>query len=331
MVLTLVTDVAQAYLELRELDLELEIALRTRDSFQQTFDLFERQLRRRRRHPARDVARGGGAREHGGHDSRSRAPDRGEGEPALRILLGRPPGEIPRGESLIEQENSPEIPAGLPAALLERRPDVLRAEQNVVAANAQVGVAIGNFLPRIGLSALYGGQSTEIENIVKKSGNVWSIGAAVTGPLFQGGRLYYGYKFDVAAWEEAVLAYEQTVLNALAEVSNTLVARQKFVEANVELERQVVALQDAVSLSNSRYHGRSRELLRGARIAAGAVPRREHAGAQPPERGCSASLQLYRALGGGWQAEEAAHPEQYPRPREALDVLVPQEGARAHP
>ena len=175
-VLSLVTDVAQAYLELRELDLELEIALRTRDSFQDTLDLFERQLR-------------GGV---GTKLATSRAeaalantsatiPDLERRivakENQLSILLGRPPGEIARGTSLVEQDFAPEVPAGLPSALLRRRPDVLQSEQNIVAANAQVGVAIANFLPRIGLTALYGGQSSELEDILKSSSEVWSIAA----------------------------------------------------------------------------------------------------------------------------------------------------------
>ena len=328
-VLSLVTDVAQAYLELRELDLELEIALRTRDSFQQTLDLFERQLR-------------GGI---GTRLATSRAeaalastaatiPDLERQivakENQLSILLGRPPGEIARGTSLVEQDFAPEVPAGVPSALLRRRPDVLQSEQNIVAANAQVGVAIANFLPRIGLTALYGGQSSELEDILKSSSEVWSIAASVTGPLFQSGRLYYGYKFNVAAWEESLHAYEGTVLNALAEVSNTLVARQKFVAANVELERQVRALQDAVSLSSSRYTGGLANYYEVLEAQQELFPA-ENALARNQLASLVSIVQLYRALGGGWQAEEAAHPEQYPLRRDALDKLVPAGGRRAHP
>src|SRR5262249_6623839 len=162
------------------------------------------------------------------------------------------PGEIARGGALTGQEFAPEVPPGLPADLLRRRPDVLHAEENIVAANAQVGVAIANFLPRIGLTSLYGGQSSELDHLLDSGGHLWSIAASLTGPLFQSGRLYYGYKFDVAAWEESLATYQQTVLNALADVSNALVAREKFSAANVELQRQVTALQDAVTLSNSR-------------------------------------------------------------------------------
>jgi multidrug efflux system outer membrane protein len=328
-VLTLITDVAQAYLELRDLDVELEIAHRTHDSFQNTFALFERRFR-------------GGV---GNRLATSRAdalvastaatiPELERQivvkENQLSILLGRPPGAIPRGHVLDEQSLPPSIPVGLPAGLLERRPDILAAEQNIVASNALVGVAVANFLPRIGLTTLYGGQSSELENVVKSAGNVWSIGAALTGPLFQGGRLYYDYKGRVAAWEEAKLAYEQTVLNALAEVSNALIARQKFAASQVELERQVAALNEAVRLSTIRYNDGlsgyfevldSQQELFPAEIAL----------ARTRLNQLVAFVQLYRALGGGWRAEEATHPDDYPLRREALDALVPCEGREAHP
>lgn len=328
-VLLLVTDVAQAYLELRELDYELEIALRTRDSFQQTLDLFERQLK-------------GGV---GNRLATSRAeaalastaaaiPDLERQivakENQLSILLGRPPGDIPRGGALTDQDFAPEIPAGLPADLLRRRPDVLQAEDAIVATNAQVGVAIADFFPRIGLTALYGNQSSELDDIVHSGSEIWSIAAALSGPLFQSGRLYYGYKFDVAAWEESLAAYQQTVLNALAEVSNTLIARQKFVASTAELERQVTALEDAVRLSNQRYAGGLANYYEVLEAQQELFPA-ENGLARNRLNAQLSVVALYRALGGGWQAEEAAHPEQYPRPREALDVLVPQEGARAHP
>jgi multidrug efflux system outer membrane protein len=231
---------------------------------------------------------------------------------------------------LTEQHLPPSVPAGLPAGLLERRPDVLAAEQNIVAANALVGVAITNFLPRIGLTTLYGGQSSELENVVKGVGNVWSIGAALTGPIFQGGRLYYSYKGSVAAWEEAKLVYEQTVLNALAEVSNALVARQKFAEAQVELERQVVALNDSVRLSNLRFTGGLASYYEVLEAQQDLFPA-ELTLARTRLNELVAFVQLYRALGGGWRAEEAAHPEEYPLRREALDAIVPCEGRQAHP
>lgn len=328
-VLTLVTDVAQAYFELRELDLELEIAKRTRDSFQQTLDLFTRQLL-------------GGV---GNKLATSRAEGALAGTAAtipelerqlvakenqLSILLGRPPGPIPRGAVLTEQAYPPDVPAGLPASLLERRPDILQAEQSIVAANAVVGVSITEFLPRIGLTSLYGGQSTELGDILQGPANVWSIAGSVMGPIFQGGRLYYNYKGSVAAWEEAKLAYDRVVLNALAEVSNTLTARQKFTQSRVELERQVAALQDAVRLATMRFTGGLAGYFEVLDAQQQLFPA-ENALARIRLDQLVSVVQLYRALGGGWSAEEAEHPERYPRRREALDVLVPASGRSDRP
>lgn len=322
-ILSLVTGVAQAYFELRELDLELEIAKRTQESFQDTLDLFTRQLL-------------GGV---GNKLATSRAaaalastaatiPDLERlivaKENQLSILLGRQPGDIARGAVLTQQTYPPGIPAGLPVGLLERRPDILQAEQTIVAANAIVGVSIANFLPRIGLTSLYGGQSTELDNILKVKGaaNVWSVGGALTGPIFQGGRLYYDYKSTVAVWEEAKLAYQQTVLNALAEVSNALVARQAFAASRVELERQVTALQDAVRLATIRYTGGLASYYEVLEAQQQLFPA-ENALARTQLNQLVAVVQLYRALGGGWRAEEARHPERYVMRREALDRIVP--------
>jgi multidrug efflux system outer membrane protein len=320
-ILSLVTGVAQAYFDLRELDLELEIARRTRDSFQQTLDLFTRRLV-------------GGV---GNKLATSRAaaalaataatiPDLERQivakENQISVLLGRNPGPIARGAVLTEQAPPPDVPACLPAALLERRPDVLQAEQAIVASNALVGVAIADFLPRIGLTTLYGGQSTELENIVKGPGKIWSIGGSLAGPIFQGGRLYYSYKGSVAAWEEAKLAYEQTVLTALGEVSDALVARQKFTESRVELEREVAALQDSVHLSTVRYEGGLASYYEVLEAQQQLFPA-ENSLARIELAQLVAVVQLYRALGGGWRIEEEQHPEQYPMPREALDKLMP--------
>lgn len=323
-ILTLVTDVAQAYLELRTLDLELEIAENTRDAFSDTFDLFDRQFRGgvgNRLETARAEAAMSNA--------AATIPDLKRlivaKENQISILLGRPPGPIERGEVLAEQIFSPEVPAGLPAALLERRPDVLAAEQNIVASNALVGVAVASFLPRIGLTSLYGGQSAELGDILEGPANVWSIGAALSGPLFQSGQLYYNYKGSVAAWEEAVLAYESTVLNALAEVSNALVARQYLAEAEVELQRQVTALRSAVGFSRKRYGGGLASYFEVLEAQQQLFPA-EIALARTMLGQRIAVVQLYRALGGGWRLEEERHPERYPRRREALDAIVPAHG-----
>lgn len=320
-VLSLVTDVAQAYFELRELDLELEIARRTRDSFQETLDLFNRQLL--------------------GGVGNKLATSRAEAalastaatipeierqivvkENQISILLGRVPGPVDRGSSLLAQPVPPEVPAGVPAALLQLRPDILRAEQEIVAASALVGVSIADFLPRIGLTSMYGGQSTELENILEGPASVWSVGGTLLGPVFQGGRLYYSYKGSVAAWEETKLVWERTVLNALAEVSNALVAREKLVAANVELERQVAALRESVRLSRVRFDGGFASYYEVIEAQQQLFPA-ENALAQNRRNQLLATVALYRALGGGWRAEEERHPDRYPLRRERLDAIVP--------
>jgi multidrug efflux system outer membrane protein len=328
-VLSVITDVAQAYFELRELDLELEIAKRTTDSFQQTLDLFTRQLL-------------GGV---GNKLATSRAeasladaaasiPDIErqivQKENQLSILLGRHPGEIARGAALTDQPKPPDVPAGLPSELLERRPDVLAAEQNVVATNALVGVAVADFFPRFGLTSIYGGESSDIDKIVKSAGNIWAIGASITGPLFQGGRLYYGYKGSVVQWQAATISYEQTVLNALGDVSNALIARQKFIAADVERTRQVKALQEAVRLAIVRYTGGFADYFEVLEAQQQLFPA-ELALARNELSQLTSVVQLYRALGGGWRQEEAAHPDVYVLRREVLDSIVPQQGFEAYP
>src|SRR5262249_40363522 len=152
-------------------------------------------------------------------------------ENQISVLLGRPPAEVARAVRLDEVPLAPEIPVGLPSQLLERRPDIQEAEQGVVAANADVGGALANFFPRLGLT---GGESSELENVVKGTGNIWAVAGTVTGPLFQGGRLLGSYRATSAAWGEAVERYQQAVLQAFAEVSDALVAQEKLRDIRAE-------------------------------------------------------------------------------------------------
>ena len=213
-VLSLVSQVAQTYFQLIELDAELEIAQRSTKTFGETLELFQRQFEGGIGTKLA-VARGEAALA----QAAAGIPDTerfiNSTENAICILLGWPPTAIPRGALLTSQELPPQPPAGLPADLLERRPDVLQAEQVLRSNNAQIGVSIADFFPRIGLTALYGGTSSELESVVKGAGNVWSIAASVTGPIFQAGKLYGGYKSAVANWEAAKWQYEGVVLTAL--------------------------------------------------------------------------------------------------------------------
>ncbi len=297
-VLTLVSEVAQAYFELRELDLELEIAQRTTASFQQTLDLFSRRLQlgvASKLETARaEAALASTAAIIPNLERRIVAK-----ENQLSVLLGRNPSPIPRGALLVAQAVPPVPPAGLPSQILERRPDILQAEQSLVAANARVGVAKANFFPRVGLTSLYGGASDEVENVVKGSANIWSITGQLAGPLLQGGRIFENYNATRAQWEQVKLQYEQAVIRAFQEVSNALTDQQKLAEVRQEQARAVTALQESVRLSTLRYTGGFANYFEVIEAQQQLFPA-ENTLAQVQRDQLIAVVQLYKALGGGW-------------------------------
>jgi len=318
--LTLVSDVAQAYFELLDLDRELEVSKLTTQTFQETVDLFARRYEGGVG-TLLEVARGKGALAQAAatipiFESRIVAK-----ENQLSILLGRNPGPIARGKPLGDQTVPPTIPVGLPAQLLERRPDIRQAEEAVVAANADVGVAVGNFLPRLGLTALYGGQSSEIENLVKHTGNVWAIAGSLAGPLFQGGRLLASYRATKAGWEQTVQQYLQTALNAFAEVSSTLVAHRNLKDVRAELQQQVDALQQAVDLSLERYNEGISTYYEVLEAQQQLFPAQLTL-AQATRDQLTSLVQLYRALGGGW---DLTVPEWTPSAPEPAPAPAPAE------
>lgn len=307
-VLSLVSSVAQAYFELLELDLELEIARRTAASFQRTLDLFTQQFNRGVASRL-EVTRAEAALASTVATIPSLELQIVAKENQLCVLLGRPPGPVARGRPLTDQA-FPETPPGLPAQLLERRPDILQAEQTVVAANARVGVAVANFFPQIGLTSLYGGASGEVSDIINGRANLWSAAGQGVGPLFQGGLLYGNYQAARAQWEQAKEQYEQAVLVALQEVSNALVSQQKLAEVRREQARAVFALQESVRLSLLRYSGGFASYFEVIEAQQQLFPA-ENALAQIQRDQLIAVVQLYRALGGGW-SEYAQVPEPPP-------------------
>lgn len=301
--LTLVSSVAQAYFDLLELDRELEIAQETTESFRETLQLFTRRFE-------------------GGVGSRLQT-ERAAGalyqteanipnleaqivatENQLNVLLGRNPGPIARGTPLVQQAAPPETPPGLPADLLERRPDVRQAEESIRSANAQVGVAVANFFPRIGLTSLYGGQSTELSDVVKGSANIWSLVGSISGPIFTGGQLLEQYYAQVAFWEQTKLQWEQTLITAFSEVSSTLVAQEKLEEVRVAQQKTVDAYQESVNLSLLRYNqglANYYEVLEAQQLLFPA----QNDLARTQRNQLQVVVDLYRALGGGWQLTDA--------------------------
>ncbi len=303
--LILLSEVATDFLQLLELDHELEIARRTTNSFGESLKIFAQRLE------------GGTASDLETSRAEAALDDAASAVPSilnqisamenqLSILLGRVPGPINRaGASLVELP--PEVPAGLPSALLERRPDVRQMEQLLRSANAQVGESTAEFFPKIGLTALFGRISPELSTFTLGGANAWGIGAEAAGPLFEGGRLVGQYRQAKAAREEARLRYRQTVLTALSDVSDALIARERLGEIREQQIREVASLERAVRTSTSRYLAgkasyyevlEAQQQLFPAELALARTRRDEQL----------TVVALYKALGGGWQDEVGKSP-----------------------
>jgi multidrug efflux system outer membrane protein len=298
--LSLVSEVASTYFQLRELDEELAISRKTVDAFQATLDLYQRKLNEGAGN-ALQTSYASAAR----NSVASAIPDIERQieatENQLNLLLGRNPAAIPRGLELASQPMPPDVPAGLPSTLLQRRPDVLQAEQELISANALVGVATANFFPTISLTGLFGGVSPEVSNLFPE-GRTWSIAAGMFGPLFQGGRLRSQYDVAYAQWQQSVVLYEQTVTGAFSETTTVLYARDKLAASVADLERTVADYSEMVRLTTLRYDSGlasyfevlySMQQLFPAQIAL----------ARQRLNLLNDYVNIYKALGGGWKID----------------------------
>jgi outer membrane protein, multidrug efflux system len=299
--LTLASDVATGYFRLLELDRELAIAQDSSRTYKDTLDLFTQRFEFGKDSKL-PVERAQAAYDSSIADIAALKRAIAQQENALSILLGAYPKEIERGIELTEQ-SMPNAPVGLTTDLLQRRPDIMQAEQVMIGANAEIGVAVANFFPRIGITALYGGQSPNIGDVFESSFSIWNIAGGFAGPLFQGGRLIESYYAQQAFWNGTIAQYKQTVLVAFQEVSDALVAQQTLVEQNAALAHQVAALKESVELSLLRYRaGRSSyfEVLEAEQLL---FPT-EDALAQTQRDQLLAFVNLYNALGGGWNLSD---------------------------
>jgi multidrug efflux system outer membrane protein len=300
--LSLVSDVAQAYFELIELDARLEIARQTTAAYEGIYRI----IKDRQEFGVAsemETARAEGALAGAAAAIPEIKSQIAAKENQISLLLGRNPGAIPRGTPLFSQAVPPTVPAGLPSALLERRPDVRKLEELLVAANANIGVAKADFFPKLSLTGMLGKASPELSLITSGSSTIWSIAAGLTGPIFQGGRILENYRAAVAVWEQAKLQYEQGVVKAFQEVASNLVALDQLAGAEAELGRSVKALERAVELARIRYlYGLSSyfEVLDAEERLYPA----QNAKAGARLNRLQAYVGLYKALGGGWNVTD---------------------------
>jgi multidrug efflux system outer membrane protein len=297
-VISVVTGVAQAYFQLRLLDLQLEITRRTVVSFEDSLRLTQIRFE------------GGVASELDVRQAQTALFSATSQIPlleqqivqqqnAIRILLGQNPGPIPRGLPLTEQRLPPDVPAGLPSQLLQRRPDVLQAEQQLVAAYAGVGVAKAQFFPQIPLTATAGFQSTELSALLTGPATTWQVLLGFTQPVFMGGRIKSNLDVAKAVQKEAQITYEATVQQAFADVENALIAYTKTRAQLIEQRALVKAAGSALGLANTRYvEGVAQylDVLDSQRQFFNA----QLSEAQTQGAVLLALVQLYKALGGGW-------------------------------
>ena len=301
-VLTLVSDVASDYFALLQLDLQLQITRETvktqEDSVKLTNLRVEHGVATRL-----DVLQAQQVLD----SANAQIPDLerriAQEENAISILLGNYPQAVPRGRPLVEQPLPPEVPPGMPSSLIERRPDIREAEQVLVAANAEIGVAKAQFFPQISLNGSGGGsfgRSSAFSGLMSSQLGTWSYGAQVSQPVFTGGALRGNLRLAESQHQQALISYRQTIQRAFGDVSDALIGYEKFHQVRVRQEDTVKDLQESVRLSDMRYKGGTTtylEVLDGQRSLFSA----ELTLAEARGTEYQSLVQLYRALGGGWQ------------------------------
>jgi outer membrane protein, multidrug efflux system len=296
---TLVSNVASAYFTLLELDMELAIAQRTLQLREDSLTI----IRNRERGglgTLLEVRQG----EQLVYAAAQVIPDVEQlieqTENQISLLLGGSPAAMARGLSLIDQEQPPAVPGGVPSALLDRRPDILVAEQNLVAANAIIGVAKAAYFPRISLTGFLGGQSEALSNLFSGPARIWQFAPQLTQPIFNAGRLRSNVRLAVAQQELALIDYQRVIQTAFREVSDSLIHYRKVREIRAQQELLVATLRERSRLSYVRYQGGIDTLL-NALDADRDLFDAELRLAQTRRNELLAMVQLYRALGGGWQ------------------------------
>jgi multidrug efflux system outer membrane protein len=314
-ILSLVSAVATSYVTLRQLDRQLEVSRRTLETRTESLRLFELKFK------------GGVVSELELAQVRTEYEQAAAAIPplerqialtenALSVLLGRNPGEIPRGRG-IDELVEPAIPAGLPSTLLARRPDIRAAEQNLISANAQIGVARAQYFPTLSLTGLFGYVSEELSDLLQSSANLWTLGGSALGPVFTGGQISAQVRASEAVQRQALVAYLQTVQTAFREMDDALVGVQKSREQLVAEGRRVAALSEYARLAKLRYdegYTSYVEVLDAQRFLFDAEL--QYVAVQGDVY--ASLVNTYKAMGGGWiiEAQKTADEIDFPAPAE---------------
>jgi len=296
---TLVAAVAGAYFQLRALDLQLEISTRTLASRRESLRLTSL-LADRGSTSLLDVRQAEQLVFTAGAEIPSLEQQIEQQENLISVLLGQNPSEVSRGQKLTEQAHPPEVPAGLPSSLLERRPDIREAEQQLIAANAEIGVARAAYFPQISLSGNSGFQAAALINLFGGPAGAWNFGAAVTQPIFTAGKIRSNVRLTEAQQQTALLFYRQAIQGAFRNVSDALIAYRKTKEFRAQQELLFQSAQDSARLSHLRYNGGVTGYLEVLTNETNAFSA-ELGVVQAQLNELLALVQLYQALGGGWQ------------------------------
>jgi outer membrane protein, multidrug efflux system len=295
---TVISNVATTYFELRALDLQLEISKQTLASRQDSLKL-EQALEQNGSTSLVDVRQSEQlvytASETIPNVERQIAQD----ENLINILLGRNPGPVERGRKLTDQPHPPSIPPGLPSALLERRPDIQQAEAQLIAANAQIGVAKAAFYPDISLTGTAGFQSLSLSKLFTGPSSFWNVGPTLSVPIFTAGKLRSNVHLTEAQQQQALLTYQQTIQQAFRDVSDSLIAYQKNREFREQQELLTASAEDSAKLAQIRYQAGVASYLEVLTNDTNFFAAQLNlASAQQNE--LTALVQVYNALGGGW-------------------------------
>jgi outer membrane protein, multidrug efflux system len=297
---TLISNVAASYFQLRAYDLELQISRQTLASRQESLQL------------TRTLSDGGAGTMLDVRQAEQLVSIAAEEIPDLErriqqqenfvsTLLGNNPGPIARGMKLTDQPHLPEVPAGVPSRLLERRPDIREAEEQLIAANAQIGVAKAAYFPQITLTGNSGFLSSALTSLFTGPSGLWNFGGSIAQPIFAGGRIKSGVRLSEARKQELVLTYQQTIQQAFRGVSDSLIGYQKNREYRERQEELVAAAQDAARLSELRYRGGATNYLEVLTNETNAF-NAELGLAQAQLNELVSLVEIYRNLGGGWDS-----------------------------